>query len=316
MNVPGTFSMISVVIPAYRSAETIEAAIQSALHQTYGDLEVIVIDDGPADGTAERVQACGGRVRYVRQEHAGPGAARNRGVAEARGSYVAFLDADDLWLPHKLEQQLEVVRREPDVDAVQCSAYLVNDALEVVEAKRCRPDQDTYQDVLQLRNLPALCSTLLVRKSYFEAVGGFAVDLTEEVWDLACRLVRHGTFRSVPEFLVLYRQHSGNRSREMGIFVESGFRALERVLSDPTLPPAIRRLESKIWARFYVMLAGGYVRNRQPWESLWWGWRAVIASPTVLSVLVGFPVRRLKRMLLSRKKISFAHMVNACASSS
>lgn len=308
---------VSVVIPAYNAAATIEAAIRSVLHQSCRDMEVIVVDDGSTDGTAERAQAFGDRVRYVRQERAGPGPARNRGVAEARGAYVALLDADDLWLPRKLEIQLSVFQREPDVDAVQCSAYLVNDALEVVEARACRPDQDTYLDILLLRNLPALCSTLLVRKRHLEAVGGFAADLTEEVWELACRLTRHGTLRSVPEFLVLYRQHPGNRSHDMRIFVESGFRAVSRVLSDPTLPPSVRGRGAAVWARFYAMLAGGYFRNGQPLESLWWGGRALMTSPVAFGDVAGLPMRRLSRARLARKKLSFAQELPfACASSS
>ena len=116
----------------------------------------------------------------------------------------------------------------------------------------------------------------------------------------------------------------------MRIFVESGFRAVKRVLSDPLLPPSIRCQGAKIWARFYAMLAGGYFRNRQPWESLLWGWRALATSPIALGDLAGFPVRRLRRALLLRKKISFARelpfacalahqgetRVSACASSS
>jgi len=296
---------VSVVIPAYNAAKTIGSAIQSVLNQTFQDLEVIVVDDGSTDETPSQAQLFNGHIRYVRQEHAGPGAARNRGVTEARGAFLAFLDADDLWFPNKLEAQLEIFRREPSVEAVQCSAYLVNDALEVIETRACRPKQDTYLDVLRFRNLPALSSTLLVRKAYLESVGGFSADF-EETWDMACRLARHGRLRSMPDFLALYRQHPGNRSHDMRIFRGSGFRTLRRVFADPTLEPAVRRHQASIWARFYAMLAGGYWRHRNWRQTLRWARRALATSPTVFGYLADLPMRRLRRTFTAKRRISFA----------
>ncbi len=297
--------LVSVVMPAYNAAATITAAIHSVLRQTYPQWELIVVDDGSTDGTARRVLAFGDRVRYLRQEHLGPGAARNRGVAEARGHVVAFLDADDLWLPEKLERQMTVLRQEPTLDAVQCGAYLVSDALEVIEHRRCRQGRDTYLDALLFRNMPALASTLLARKPCLEAIGGFSTD-REEVWDFGCRLLRRHRLRSLPESLVLYRQHAGNRSHDLEIFRDSGIRTLQRVFADPELSPAIRRREMMIWARFYAMLAGGYFRHGDWAESLRWTWRALVVSPSVIGYVMGFPLRRVSRLLTARKRPSFA----------
>ena len=301
--------LISVIIPAYNAAATIEAAIQSVLHQTYPHRELIVVDDGSVDGTAERVHAFGDRVRYVHQEHRGPGAARNRGIAEARGTFVALLDADDLWLPQKLERQLAVLQHEPALDVVQCSAYLVNDALEVVAVGRCRPGRATYLDALFFRSLPALASTLLARKRCLEDIGGFSTD-REEVWDVACRLLHRHQLHSLPDCLVLYRQHAGNRSHDVESFRDSGIRTLQRVFADPTLPAAIRRREMQIWARFYAMLAGGYFRHGSWNESLRWAWRALVVSPSVIGYLAQLPLRRLDRMLIRRRKLSLANRLS------
>jgi GT2 family glycosyltransferase len=115
-NGSGELPRISVVIPAYNAATTIGQAIDSILAQTYPAHEVIVVDDGSADVTGDAVAAYGNRVIYLRQENAGPSAARNRGVQQARGEWIAFLDADDWYLPHRLLTHAEMIRDQPALD--------------------------------------------------------------------------------------------------------------------------------------------------------------------------------------------------------
>ena len=307
---------VSVVIPAHNKGSTIIPAIESVLHQTFSDLEIIVVDDGSTDDTRDRVKGFRHRVRYIHQERAGVSAARNRGIEESRGEFVSFLDGDDLWLPRKLELQLAALKRETHINAVQCSAYLVNNSLKVVDARLCSPAQDTLLDFLLFRNLPGFGSTLLARRSCIEALGGFGTDLVIlEDWDMACRLARSGALRSLPDFLVLYRQHPGNRSRNVDIHIEPGFRSLGRLFSDPTLDPAIRAQEARIWARFYAMLAGGYIQNRQWQQGLHWAWRAMRTSPRVAAYMAGLPIRRMRRALDSPQRISFANELSFAVSS-
>ena len=101
-----TSPLVSVVIPTFNRAATIVRAVESVLQQTYRPLELIVVDDGSTDGTSEVLQAYGKAVVYVRQDNAGPAAARNRGIRESQGDMVAFLDSDDVWLAAKLERQV------------------------------------------------------------------------------------------------------------------------------------------------------------------------------------------------------------------
>src|SRR5207253_10816654 len=105
---------VSVVIPAFNAASTIDAALQSVFAQTYRSFEVIVVDDGSEDATAARVAEWGDRVVYVRQPNGGPGRARNVGIAHARGRLIAILDADDAWMPRKLQQQVAYFDRFPE----------------------------------------------------------------------------------------------------------------------------------------------------------------------------------------------------------
>src|SRR5262245_29057917 len=104
---------VSIVIPAFDAGRTIDAALQSVFAQTYGDFEVIVVDDGSTDDTPKCVKRWGARVSYVRVPNGGPARARNVGLARAKGRLAAFLDADDVWLPRKLLRQVQYFERFP-----------------------------------------------------------------------------------------------------------------------------------------------------------------------------------------------------------
>ena len=300
--------LVSVIIPAYNKANTIVSTVESVFQQTLKDLEIIIVDDGSTDNTVEKVKAFGGRIRFFRQERGGVSAARNYGIRQAGGEFVAFLDGDDLWLPQKLELQLNRLERERDRQAVQCSVYLVNNQLKVIGSRVCNPAEDTLLDFLLFRNLPGFGSTLLARRKVIEELGGFGTDLVIlEDWDLACRLARSNALVSLEDFLVLYRQHPGNRSRQVEIHVEPGFRSLSRLFGDPHLEHSIQRQEGRVWARFYTMLAGGYVQNRRWKEGIRWGVKALLTSPQVSSYLAGLPLRWIQRALTSKQGISFAN---------
>ena len=298
---------VSVVIITYNKADTVGPAIESVLRQTYTDREVLVVDDGSTDNTAEVVGRYGARVRYLPKENGGTGSARNLGIAQARGKYVALLDGDDLWLPRKLERQMAAFEREPRIIGAQCSAYLVDERLRVFDLRICRPDQDTLRDFLMFRNLPAFSSTVVVRKEIFDKVGGFGTDLVIlSDWDMACRLAKAGTIRSVSEPLVLYRHYPKNQSRDVDIHIESGIRSLERFFaSSEGLGPAILSSRDSVWAHFYAMLAGGCVRNGNWGRGIRWAGKAIRTSSEALPYIAGMPLRRLKKRV-STPKISFA----------
>lgn len=125
---------ISVVIPAYNAAATLGTAIDSILAQSFQPLEIIVVDDGSSDRTGEVAQAYGESVTYVRQDNAGPSRARNRGVGEARGEWIAFLDADDWYLPDRLLTHAEMIRDNPDLDFLVSSFDYVDPQGKLINA--------------------------------------------------------------------------------------------------------------------------------------------------------------------------------------
>ncbi len=290
---------VSVVIVTFNKSDTLAEAMESVLRQTYRDFEVLVVDDGSTDDTAQTVRPYLGRVRYLPKPNGGTGSARNLGIAQANGSIVAFLDGDDLWLPRKLEIQMAAFQREPAILAVQCSAYCVDARLQqVLEERRCHPSMDTLMDFLLFRNLPAFSSTVAIRKEVFQSIGGFGTDLVIlSDWDMACRIARAGTLRSVPDPLVLYRQYPNNQSRNVGIHLEPGRRSLTRLFSDSTLDPAVRERAPEVWARFYAMMGGGYLRNREWPQAIAWTWKAFRTSPRVMPYISGLPVRSIQRSI-------------------
>lgn len=115
---------VSVVVPTFNRASFLGAAVQSIREQTYPIHEILIVDDGSTDDTEAVIGALGPGIRYVRQSNAGPAAARNRGIGEASGDYVAFLDTDDRWLPGKLALQIDVVKRYPEV-ALVCADMVI-----------------------------------------------------------------------------------------------------------------------------------------------------------------------------------------------
>jgi glycosyltransferase involved in cell wall biosynthesis len=194
---------VSVVIPCYNGASFLKQTLESALQQTIPPVEILVVDDGSTDNSAEIAAEFGSPVRVVRQENRGESVARNRGIDEARGDWVAFLDADDLWAPTKLERQLACIGDQ--VACVHTNYYVFGAEDLVVDASTISPEV-RY-------SIPHLCqefsihiSSLLVRRSMparFPDWTRYGEDL------LYCLdLSRCGQFHLVPELLTGYRRHS------------------------------------------------------------------------------------------------------------
>jgi glycosyltransferase involved in cell wall biosynthesis len=163
-------ALVSVLIPAYNTAPYIGEAIESVFAQTYRPIEVVVVDDGSDDGTDAVARGYGDRIRFERLEHGGIGRARNRAVELAQGDYLAFLDADDRFVPTKLEQQVAAVESDPELDMV--FGYI---------REFISPDLPPETQAAMRQPVPAspwmAPNVMLVRREAFERVGPFATDL-------------------------------------------------------------------------------------------------------------------------------------------
>ncbi len=208
MAVDHTNVLVSVVIPCYDREKYIEAAIDSVLAQEYHPLEIIIVDDGSRDSSIEIIERFGSAVTLIRQENAGAAAARNTGVRNSLGTFLSFLDSDDLWTDDKLAKQLDVMTRQPEIDLAFAHAEeFISPELadDVANTIRCR------EGVMPAR----LPSTILIRREAFLKVGFFDETLTiGEGIDWVARANDAG-IRSVvlPDVLLRRRLHETNIGR-------------------------------------------------------------------------------------------------------
>ncbi|MDW8071802.1 MAG: glycosyltransferase [Anaerolineae bacterium] len=203
---------VSIIMPAYNAGRFIGEALESVLRQTFQDFEVIVVDDGSTDDTAEVVaRFADPRIRYVYQENRGPEPARNSGLQLAQGNLIAFLDADDLWEPGFLAHMVSYLQAHPHVDGVYCGyRYMQVDGTPLPEVvNRVVPPEDLYETLLE-GNFLSTCAVLL-RRSVFTKTGSFDETLSHSGdYDMWLRIAANSRLEGVRDTLVWYRRHNMN----------------------------------------------------------------------------------------------------------
>jgi glycosyltransferase involved in cell wall biosynthesis len=290
---------VSVVIPAYNAAETLREAIDSVLGQTLRDLEVVVVDDGSTDATASMVHDYDSRVRCITTPNRGVSAARNTGIAESTGELVAFLDADDLWKPGKLERQIELLESRPEAGVSTTGALRVTTSLEPVREERPRiiTGDPCTEILLHSMVLGSCSSSALIRRDLLVDVGGFDSRFSQCAdIDLFLRLGRCTRFAVVPEPLFLYRAVEGNMSSDISLLERDIMAVLDRFFEDDvdkTYAPLRRRAYSNHW----MILCGSYYRTGDRASALLALVRSLRLDPRNITRPLGLPSRNLRRRL-------------------
>lgn len=285
---------VTVIMPAYNAADFVGEAIDSVLAQTFTDWELVVVDDGSTDETPEVVADFDDpRIRLHGIGHSGlPAVVRNRGLAVAESPYIAFLNADDLWRPHKLSRQVALLGSKPDVGLVFTDfEQLREGALEpVVHVPGLRASEPQFER-LAAGNFIANSSVLL-RRELVERHGAFDEDPRlrgTEDFELWLRLSPQTTFAYVDEPLIVYRLHSSNlgQGEQMGLGYVAAMEKMERLYPDLVagLGPPYWRLLGYIRCYFGLKGRGRWdllrVIRRRPSDSFAWTWlaRSLLPAP-------------------------------------
>jgi glycosyltransferase involved in cell wall biosynthesis len=226
-----TTPLVSVITPAYNAERFLAVAVRSSLEQTWPNIEVLVVDDGSTDGTAELARclaAADDRVRVIEKAHAGVSAARNAAFAVARGEFLCFLDADDMMLPDRVERQVSFLRLFPACDLVFSDIYIGDRELTPVKFVCKRPPVLPVNELLLYRNWIGMLSPLL-RASLRRKVGGFDEKLTHsEDWDYWIRCAEVGNLSYLPGPVIVKRSHEGQASEDWRKCREGFTRLIEK----------------------------------------------------------------------------------------
>ena len=297
---------ISVVIPTFNRRTLVERAIRSVLGQTHPVDDIIVVDDGSTDGTAESLAAAfGDRIRCVRQENRGVSAARNRGLALARGRYVTLLDSDDEWMPEKTRLQWEWMESHPDIGMVLCDVIrrFPDGSSEIFHRRTMLPVDGRILEHVLLE--PTLVpASVMMRREVVQQAGGFDETLaTAEDLDYHLKIAARTGIAVIEQPLVqALRGHDGLSSLP-GTY-DDYVRVIERAVAmhAATLPEAVRR---RALVRAYTRGARGLIllgRRRDAWRLVRKAWTTDSSGAT-------------RRAILSLARLALRHTASTLARS-
>lgn len=287
---------VSVIIPTYNYGRFIRNAIESVLTQTYPPHEILVIDDGSTDDTESIVAVFGDRVRYVKQANAGVCAARNRGAAESSAEYVAFMDADDLWLATKLEKQIAVFAGDSEIKLTHCGMREFDS--ETGETLRILIDGKAgwVADGLLLWESPVIIGpggTIVVDRGIFDDIGGFDPELkVGEDWDFCYRIARKYKVGFVAEPLVEYRSHSAAAHRNVANMEKGMRRFYEKAFMTTDLD--VLKLKPRAYGNYHRVLSGSYFHVGEYSKFMEHAVKSIWARPSNLAYFLKFPLRRIR----------------------
>ena len=249
-------STVSVIIPAYNQGNYLGEAIQSVLDQTYPEFEILVVDDGSTDNTADIVHSFDDvRIYYIYQENRGLSASRNTGIRNSKGEYLTFLDSDDLFLPEKLTLLTSELIKKPEVGFVAGQAIPINE-----HGQRVGKIFDTPLPKDPSRLLmgnPLHVGSVMLRRCWQEKVGYFDEGLRSyEDWDLWLRLGLAGCkMEWIPKPVSLYRFHTAQMTRIGKQMTQATFAVLDKLFHTTDLPKQWRELQDQAYSQAYLRAA-------------------------------------------------------------
>ena len=267
---------ISVIVPAYNAERTILETLTSVQQQTFSDFELIVINDGSTDKTLELLNTVeDSRLKIFSYENGGHAVARNRGISQATGKFMAFLDADDLWTPDKLELQLAALQQHPEAGVAYSWAYYMDDKGESLQVDQPIFFEGNVHAELLVRDFIVSGSNCLVRREAIESVGEFEPALPCAAdWDYWLRLAARWPFVVVPKPQIFYRITSNSVSSKVEVMERCNLIVIDRGFQ--CAPPEIQSLKNqslantyRFSAHLYLMRVGTTAAAHQAVQKLW-----------------------------------------------
>jgi glycosyltransferase involved in cell wall biosynthesis len=274
---PGNLPLISVIIPAYNAEAFIGETLESVLVQTYHHIEVLVIDDGSQDETANIVRGFAerdSRICLIQQPNAGVVPSRNRGIQLAKGELIAPLDADDIWMPENLEKQVQcMMHSEPSVGVVYSWSFDIDEQSNPMGKFHAYTIEGSVYGTLLCHFFLSNASSSLIRKTCLEKVGLYRTqkDLPQgcEDWELYLRLAEFYQFKAVSQFLVGYRKHLNGMTNNTEVMAKFLSLIWEQTFTKyPHIPKFIYRISNSSFF-LYLSWQGEILRQYQS-SSFWW----------------------------------------------
>ena len=287
---------ITAVIPSYNSAGFLPEAVESVLSQSYADVELIVVDDGSVDDTSEVIGRYGDAVKYIYKENGGVSRARNTGIEAASGEFIAFLDADDAWLPQKLELQMKVIESRSDSLAAHTDFNIGDSELNVVGVTISDRGDDILEDLFLKGNVIGTPSSVLVAKEVIEKTGGFDPDLSLCAdWDMWIRIACETGFGYVDSPQIIYRQHDSNMSNDAKLLDVDSNLMFEKAFENPNVPDRIKERKRDAIGKNEMVLAGTYFQAGMYGDFLRCTKNSLANDISQVGYLLQFPLRVLQR---------------------
>ena len=282
---------VSVIITTYNRADYVTKAIESVLNQTYHDWELVIVDDGSRDNTAEVVRKylCeDGKVRYVKQSNQGLSAARNKVISETSGRFIAFLDDDDWWLPKKLETQVAFMEAHPEFGLSYTRLQILREIDGKIDDSTVIPVRmaTTLEEILNESFIPA--STVLIRRECLENMSWFKVDaVPQEDLELWLRFVQRWRIAALGGPLSVMKK---TERPQLSADTPQSFKKAIEIIGQTELLPEFQHLRSlkvKHCARLHYKIGRAYMEENKYWHAAQHFFLALLRYP-----LVGLMVKR------------------------
>ena len=289
---------VTVVIPAYNAERFIAETLRSVQAQTFRDFKVLVVDDGSTDRTAHIVDAFGPPIRRLHQKNGGVSRARNAGSAATSGRFIAFLDADDLWDPPKLERQVELLRSRPDVGFCYAGIRRIGADGGVRQVELAREYEDLCRELLLNSCVVASSSSsIMVRRDVLQRAGGYDPALSQCAdWDFLIRLSLLARGAALPEALVSYRTFAGNMSSDVSRLERDTFAVLTKFFSGPD-GRRYADIQRRCYSNHWMILSGSYLHAGRLGQSMRALAKGLRLAPANLKRPLGLPLRWMARGL-------------------